>query len=102
MKLNAHNLALWKLHSEFSRVAYSLLEMSRSSRAVGITARSEKLIFKAFHKWRDNVHEVTVVDNTVLNPSDSFAEVICPPLLILPTITSKPALEKQSYPKPLL
>lgn len=62
MKLNAHNLALWKPHSEFSRVVYSLLEMSCSSRAVGITARSEKLIFKAFHRWRDKAHEVTVVD----------------------------------------
>lgn len=32
---------------------YSLLEMS-----VGITARSEKVVFKAFHGWGDKVHEV--------------------------------------------
>lgn len=65
MKLNAHSLTLWKPHSELSRVVYSLLEMSCSSRAVGITARSEKLIFNAFHRWRDKVHEVTAVDNMV-------------------------------------
>lgn len=58
MKLNANNLALRKPHSEFSRVVYSLLEMSCSSRAVEITARSEKVIFKAFHIWRDKVQEV--------------------------------------------
>lgn len=100
MKLNANNLTLWELHSELSRVVYSLLEMSSSSRAVEITAGSEKVIFKAFHRWRDKVHEVTVVDNMVLNPLDSFANITCTPLLILLTITSKPGLEEQCYPKP--
>lgn len=46
-------------------VVYSLLEMSCSSRAVGITPRSKKVILKAFHMWRDKDHEATVVDNMV-------------------------------------